>query len=248
MPEPTPLTDARQAAERLLRDLSPARRLRTRLATQRLLAWAEDRPIRLLDAGCDVGLLSLALARRRPDWTLEGVDVNDEILDIARAWAAEAGLEIAYRHADITRDLPSDAYDVAVALECLTQLPDPDAAVAGLSRALRPGGLLAAHVPEADWAPALPGSPHEWPGETRHGFTPDGIAELLDRHGLRLTWIEATSRTPVQAAQELRDRIRDAPVRTRLAAFPVFAATEWLERHGIAFGPPRGLYVEAVRR
>ena len=237
------------AAERVLRDSTPARRLRTRLASDRLAAWGGDRPVRFLDAGCDVGLLALEMARRCPSWTIEGVDVNEEMLAIGREWASEAGLDrVQLFRGDITSDLPAGAYDAVAALECLTVVPDLEAAIAGLAGALRRDGLLAAHVPEAQWEPVLPGSPGEWRTALRHGFTPEELAALFDRHGLRMTWVEATTRTPVQAAQELRDRIKASPTRVRLAAHPGLVAAVWLERHGVAFGPARGLYVEAERR
>jgi SAM-dependent methyltransferase len=223
--------------------------MRTRLASDRLAAWGGGRAVRLLDAGAEVGLLSLALARRCPHWTIHAVDVNDEMLALGRAWAAEAGLErIEYQHADVTRDLPAAAYDAVAALECLTIIPDLAGALEGLSGALRPGGLFVAHVPDASWRPVLPGSPPEWPTAVRHGFRPGELAELLDAHGLRVTWTRETMRTPLQAAQELRDRVKDAPARVRLAAYPPFAAVAALELRGLAFGPARGLYVEAVKR
>jgi SAM-dependent methyltransferase len=239
----------RDSVERVLRDTAPARRMRTQLALERLAAWGGGRPVRLLDAGCDVGLLSLAAAERFPQWSIEAVDVNDDMLAQGRAWAGERGLEqIAFRHADVTRDLPEGAFDAAVALECLTVIPDLDGALAGLSAALRPGGLFVAHVPDRDWTPVLPGSPLEWPTAVRHGFTPAELAERLDTHGLRTTWTQTTMRTPLHAAQELRDRIKGAPTRVRLAAHPAFTAAAWLDRRSVAFGPARGLYVEAVRR
>jgi 2-polyprenyl-3-methyl-5-hydroxy-6-metoxy-1,4-benzoquinol methylase len=137
----------RERAERVLRDSTPARRMRTGLAIERLAAWGGEGPLRLLDAGCDVGLLSLALARRFPRWSIEAVDVNDAMLDQGRAWAAAEGLDrIEFRHADVTRDLPARRYDAVAALECLTLIPDLDAAVAGLAGTLRPGGLLVAHA------------------------------------------------------------------------------------------------------
>jgi SAM-dependent methyltransferase len=239
----------RDTAERLLRDAAPARRMRTRLAVDRLSAWGGDRPVDLLDAGCDVGLLSLALARRFPQWTLDAVDINDEMLAQGRAWAAAEDLDrITFRHADITRDLPAELYDAAVALECLTVIPDLDGALSGLARALRPGGLFVAHVPDRDWTPVLPGSAAEWPTAVRHGFDSGELAQRLDGHGLRVTWMQPTMRVPLHAAQELRDRIKDRSAKVRLAAHPLFAGAEWLERRGLALGAARGLYLEAVRR
>jgi trans-aconitate methyltransferase len=239
----------RAAAERMLRDFAPARRMRTRLARDRLAAWGGDRPVRLLDAGADVGLLSIELARRCPQWTIEAVDINDEMLALGRAWAAEQRLDrVEFRHADVTRDLPAGAYDAVAALECLTTIPNLDGALAGLAGALRPGGLFVAHVPDASWRPVLPGSADEWPTAVRHGFRPEDLAERLDVHGLRVTWTQATMHTPLHAAQELRDRIKAAPMRVRLAVHPALAAVAWLERRGVAFGPPRGFYLEAVKR
>src|SRR5207244_2571133 len=85
----------------------------------RLAAWGGDRPVRLLDAGAEVGLLSIALARRFPGWTIDAVDVNDEMLALGRAWAAAEGLErIEFRHVDVTRDLPVDAYDAVARAAC----------------------------------------------------------------------------------------------------------------------------------
>jgi hypothetical protein len=103
-------------------------------------------------------------------------------------------------------------------------------------------------VPDRDWRPVLPGSAEEWPTAVRHGFTAAELAERLDTHGLRVTWTQPTMRTPVHAAQEVRDRMKAAPTRMRLAAHPALIATAALERRGPAFGPARGLYVEAVRR
>ncbi len=246
---PSPTNRLRDSAERVLRDAAPARRMRTKLASDRLAAWGGDAPVRLLDAGADVGLLSLALARRFPRWRIEAVDVNDDMLALGRTWAGEAGLDgIEFRHADVTRDLRAGSYDAVVALECLTVIGDLDGALRGLSGALRPGGLFVAHVPDRDWEPVLPGSAREWATAVRHGFKADEFAELLDAHGLRVTWTQATMYTPLHAAQELRDRFKHAPARARLALHPALAAAASLEGHGIRFGPARGLYVEAVRR
>jgi trans-aconitate methyltransferase len=237
----------RTRAEQMLRNSTPARRMRTDVTLERLGALSGA--VRMLDAGCDVGLLSMAIARRFPAWTIDAVDVNDEMLERGRAWAAEEGLsQISYRHADVTKDLPEATYDVVVALECLTVIPDLDAALAGMAGALVPGGRFVAHVPDRDWQPVLPGSAGEWETAVRHGFSADELAERLDANGLRVTWTRATMRTPLHAAQELYDRSLAASLKVKLALHPLHVTAAACERHGLAFGPARGLYVEAVRR
>jgi len=237
----------RDRGEIILRDAAPARRMRTGLALERLSTL--DGPVRLLDAGCDVGLLAMALARRFASWTIDAVDVNDEMLERGRQWAAEEGLSrIEYRHADVTTDLPERAFDVVAALECLTVIGDLDAALAGMAGALRPGGRFVAHVPDREWKPVLRGSADEWETAVRHGFTPEELAERLDAHGLRVTWTRATMYAPLHAAQELHDRLLGSSLKVRLAMHPLLIGAAALERRGFAFGTSRGLYVEAVRR
>ena len=237
----------RTRAEQMLRNSTPARRMRTDVALERL--GALPGAVRMLDAGCDVGLLSMAIARRFPTWTIDAVDVNDEMLERGRQWSAEEGLSrIEYRHADVTTDLPERAFDVVAALECLTVIGDLDAALAGMAGALRPGGRFVAHVPDREWKPVLRGSADEWETAVRHGFTPEELAERLDAHGLRVTWTRATMYAPLHAAQELHDRLLGSSLKVRLAMHPLLIGAAALERRGFAFGTSRGLYVEAVRR
>ena len=235
------------ALEHSLRDMTPGRRLRTRLAARRLASWGAGRPVRFLDAGCEVGLLSLALARRRPEWTLEALDIDERMLHTAREWAAEAGASIAFRAGDLTAGLPPSRYDAIAALECLAEIPDADAAVAAMAGALEPGGLLALHVPRDGWEPALPGSPAAWEREVRHGYADGELEAALAELGLEVTHRRGTMRTPVQAAHELRDRVKRRPLRTRVLVLPLLSLAVTLELRGIAFGPARGLYLEARR-
>jgi SAM-dependent methyltransferase len=235
------------ALERSLRDMTPGRRLRTRLAARRLADWGRDRPIAFLDAGCEVGLLSLALAERCPRWTIEAVDIDERMLSIGRSWATEAGAAIAFRPADLTKGLPAERYDAVAALECLAEIPEAGAVLAAMAGALVPGGLLALHVPRADWTPALRGSPASWEREVRHGYAPGELEAELAALGLEVTHRCDTMRTPVQAAHELRDRVKRRSLRIRAVVLPLLSVAVWLELHGIAFGPARGLYVEARR-
>jgi SAM-dependent methyltransferase len=99
---------------------------------------------RVLDVGCGPGRHSLALARRGIE--VVGVDISTTFLDVARASVSET-MAITFVRADARR-LDFDAeFDAAISL-CQGAFglvgPGDDAEVlAGMGRALRPGGRLA---------------------------------------------------------------------------------------------------------
>ena len=59
--------------------------------------------LRLLELGCGPGRLAIEIKRRWPEVTVDAVDGDPAILQVARRNAADAGVEIAFREADITR-------------------------------------------------------------------------------------------------------------------------------------------------
>lgn len=77
-----------------------------------------------------------------------GLDVAEEMLDVARRKAAALGLtNVTFRPADVTT-LPFDAgsFDAVISRFCLMFLPDAPKAVAEIARVLTPGGYVAAAV------------------------------------------------------------------------------------------------------
>src|SRR5215216_1384875 len=142
-----------------MRELAPTRRLRFELVLRRLDALDAEQPMRMLDAGCEDGLLSIRIAARRPAWRIDAVD------------------------------------------------PDEEAVLASMSRALRPGGVLLAHVPERDWRPVLRGGPRRWRNEVRHGYTAVEFRARAERAGLRVRAVTPTTYAGMQVAEEVRQRI-----------------------------------------
>ena len=118
----------------------------------------------------------MTLARQHSDWQIVAADFDDDMLDRGRHRRENEGLRnIEFVRADVTDDLGSEEFDVVLAVECLSEIPDDDAALRAMARALRPGGRFFAHVPHRDWLPVLPGSPRTWRLEVRHGY---GVEEL----------------------------------------------------------------------
>lgn len=242
------LSNLRKVLEERLVLMAPSRRLRLALADEVLTEAAAGRPLRLLDAGCGDGLLSLAMAKRHPDWSVVGVDRRGDMLERARERARERGIgNVAFETADLTQPLPSSGFDAVIALECLHEIPDDRAALAAIAGALRPGGALALQVPERDWRPVLPGSSGIWREEVRHGYGKDEMTELLREAGLEPVAMRPTYRSLVAAAQEVRDRIKASPLPVRMLAFPFLAAAVRLEQWRLTWGRPSAFLTLAHR-
>lgn len=120
---------------------------------------------RVLDVACGTGVVARAAARRvRPGGCVCGLDVNEDMLAIARC----ASADIEWRQADASRTgLPDASFDAAFCQQGLQFFPDRLAAVREVHRVLAPGGRAVI----ATWCAADDGEA---------GYAP--IAEALQRH------------------------------------------------------------------
>lgn len=94
---------------------------------------------RVLDVGCGGGLLAESLTRRGARVT--AIDLAPTMIETARLHAAQSGLAIDYRVADIAA-LEDAPFDAVCCMEMLEHVADPAGFVALLARRLRPGGSL----------------------------------------------------------------------------------------------------------
>jgi SAM-dependent methyltransferase len=239
----------RAILEERLALMAPARRLRLALAEGAVAAeLGRASRLRVLDAGCGDGLLSLAMAKRHPTWALVGVDLRDDLLEGARKRAAARGLANArFLPGNLEQPLPERDRDAVTAVECLSEIPDDRQALRMMREVLRPGGLLVVQVPERDWQPVLPGSPGTWREQVRQGYTAEQLQTLLEEAGFAEVEVRPTYRSLAAAAQETRDRIKDRGLLIRLLAFPFLAAAVRLERAGVTFGRANALLASGRR-
>jgi len=96
----------------------------------------------ILDVGCGGGLLSEAMASVGARVT--GLDLTQDLIDVARLHALEAGIAVEYRVESAEQHAVTNAaaYDTVTCMEMLEHVPDPAAAVAALATLVRPGGDL----------------------------------------------------------------------------------------------------------
>ncbi len=122
-------------------------------------------PERVLDAGSGPGVTTLAMARRYPEAEVVGIDVEPHALEFARVLASDTPL-CSFVEAPLETFEDADGFDLIQCRMVIEHVYDPPAAIAQLSRLLRPGGLAYVEFPNYLWPfephvklPMLPRSP-----------------------------------------------------------------------------------------
>jgi ubiquinone/menaquinone biosynthesis C-methylase UbiE/DNA-binding transcriptional ArsR family regulator len=137
----------------------------------------------LLDLGTGTGRMLELLGNRVGRGM--GIDLSHEMLTVARANIARAGL----RHCTVQQgdllDLPFpiETFDVVVVHQVLHLLDQPELALAEAARVLKPGGRLLV----VDFAPHDQESLRQDHAHRRLGFATDVVSSLLRSAGLEVT-------------------------------------------------------------
>lgn len=108
--------------------------------------------IDLLDVGCGPGTITVDFARRLAPGRVVGLDAAAEVIDKARALAADEGVaNVEFIVGDAySTGLDDDSFDVAHTHQTLQHIADPVAVLRELRRVVKPDGVVAAR--EVDYA------------------------------------------------------------------------------------------------
>jgi 2-polyprenyl-6-hydroxyphenyl methylase/3-demethylubiquinone-9 3-methyltransferase len=154
-----------------------------------------------VDVGCGGGLVSEPLTRMGLRMT--GVDAAARNIQVAKAHAAQSGLDIVYRAADAeTLVREGQTFDVCVSLEVVEHVANVPAFLAACRQLLKPGGLFAfstlnrtarsflAAIVGAEWVlRTLPRGTHDW----RKFITPQEMQAALAQAGFKVQLLEGLS-------------------------------------------------------
>lgn len=124
-----------QGESRPLHELNPAR---LRFIAERFAL----RGARVLDLGCGGGILSESLATEGAE--VVGLDLAEELIEVARLHALESGARVDYRHgsAESLAQTEPASFDALCCMEMLEHVPDPAAMVEQIARLTKPGGHI----------------------------------------------------------------------------------------------------------
>ena len=99
---------------------------------------------RVADVACGVGWAGIALARSYPSITVDGFDLDELSIDLARANAQEVGVgdRVTFHAGDAAAAGHQGEYDLAIVVESIHDMAQPVDVMASIRDMLRPGGSL----------------------------------------------------------------------------------------------------------
>jgi 2-polyprenyl-6-hydroxyphenyl methylase/3-demethylubiquinone-9 3-methyltransferase len=161
---------------------------------------------RVLDVGCGGGLLTEAMAAEGSQVT--GIDLSEQLIDIARLHLLESGLQADYRmiSAEAMAAEQPAGFDAVTCMEMLEHVPDPQAILQACFDVLKPGGRLflstinrtpaafALAVVGAEYlARLLPKGTHDY----RSFIKPSELAAALRQSGFQLEDVSGLHYNPI---------------------------------------------------
>ena len=107
--------------------------------------------MRVLDAGCGPGSITLGLATAVAPGEVIGIDAQPSLVDQARALAVQRGVtNVRFEVANVyDLPFPDGSFDAAFNNTVLMHLREPVRALAELRRVLRPGGIAGVRDPDS---------------------------------------------------------------------------------------------------
>jgi 2-polyprenyl-3-methyl-5-hydroxy-6-metoxy-1,4-benzoquinol methylase len=103
-----------------------------------------DPPARIADIGCGVGWSSIGIAQAYPRTQVDGFDLDEPSIELARANAREADLngQVTFHVRDAGDPTLTGGYDLVTAFECIHDMSDPVSALRTMRKLVGENGAV----------------------------------------------------------------------------------------------------------
>ncbi|MFC1524204.1 class I SAM-dependent methyltransferase [Thermodesulfobacteriota bacterium] len=208
-----------------------------RIRLRRLLPKFTGTPEKILDAGCGRGIFTYQMAKRYPAAQVLGVDIDADQLAVNRTIAHAAQLDnITFEKVDVARLPFREGFDLVLSVDNLEHIENDNQALAGIAKALKPGGCLILHVPGAErrWFLFSFHTNFDVPGHFRPGYTLDEIRNKVQKTGLTINESHYTYGWIETVANNISYAITRAEAKNRILyalLFPLLNSLAWLGRN-----------------
>lgn len=97
---------------------------------------------RIVDVGCGGGILTEGLASQGAD--VLGIDLSEELIDIADLHSLESGIGAQYRKisAEALAEQEPESFDHVTCMEMLEHVPKPGSIIQACAQLVKPGGMV----------------------------------------------------------------------------------------------------------
>jgi 2-polyprenyl-3-methyl-5-hydroxy-6-metoxy-1,4-benzoquinol methylase len=121
-----------------------------------------DPPARVADVACGVGWAAIAVARAYPKVRVDGFDLDERSIELARQNAHAAGLSdrVTFQVRDVA-EAEAGQYDLAVIIEAVHDMTQPVGVLSSVRRMLRPDGVALIADEKTEDAFTAPGGASE---------------------------------------------------------------------------------------
>lgn len=177
----------------------PAHYIHNRWLDRELATHVTRPPSRILDAGCGSADHTFFLARRFPEASVLGMDIDGTLIARNTEVAARLGISnVRFEVGDLCALRSQSEFDMIVSIDVLEHIQRQSDALRNLAMALRLDGLACYHIPTERPRP-VPLAPwlkefHEW-GEREHvadELSADEFASRVSQTGLEVLRVRRT--------------------------------------------------------
>lgn len=176
--------------------------------------------LKILDAGCGIGLNTFLMAKK--GFRIVGVDHDPEKITLAKKMLRRLDFpRVKFILQDITRlKFGPSSFDVVVCFEVLEHLKQDNLALTKISRVLKKGGLLLLSVPGKGPISRIN---FEAKGHAREGYRLEQLKRKLKSQNLKIEKVIGLEHTPLGfLSRYLNDEIRRRSLILSVVFFPFF--------------------------